>query len=155
MVFVSITRLHIKSPRHLLPFVWHNVLSSWQIINIPGFLKGKIFRDGYGAYWTITTWKNQSAMKSYRNTGAHRQAMQHIQTWCDEAAVVNWEQGDSSLPKTLEAHCRMVTEGHFTRLSHPCAAHLERKIPEPSSDDVQGLLLHPRKKAPRTELEQI
>jgi hypothetical protein len=49
----------------------------------------------------------------------------------------------------------MVTEGHFTRLSYPCAAHLERKIPEPSSDDVQGLLLHPRKKAPRIVLEQI
>ncbi len=39
-------------------------------------------------------------------------------------------------------------------VNHP-AAHLERKIPEPSSNDVQGLLLHPRKKAPRIVLEQI
>ncbi len=67
-----------------------------------------------------------------------------LQKLCDEAAVVHWEQVDSSLPNAMEAHRRIVN-GHFTRLSSPSLAHLERHIPEPSAD-IKGLLLGSRKK---------
>lgn len=72
--------------------------------------------------------------------------MPYIQKWCDEAVVVHWEQADSNLPDAVEAHCCMVETSHFTRMSTPSTAHLERRIPEPSSPDIKGLPLRPRKK---------
>jgi hypothetical protein len=144
MVLVSVTRLHLKSPVYLPAFIWHTALSTWQIINIPGFLGGRLWGDAHGASWTLSVWEDKSAMHNYRNSGAHRRVMPRLQKWCDEAAVVHWEQVDSSLPNVMEAHRRIVN-GHFTRLSSPSLAHLERHIPEPSAD-IKGLLLGSRKK---------
>ncbi len=144
MVLISVTRLHLKSPLYLPAFAWHTTLSTWQIINISGFLGGKFLRDAQAGYWTLTTWKDKPAMMNYRNAGAHRQVMPRLQKWCDEASVVHWEQADSNLPTWEEAQCRMMTEGHFTRLSSPSPAQLERKVPQLSSK-AQGQILHPRK----------
>jgi hypothetical protein len=152
MVLISVTRLHVKSPRYLPAFMWHNALSIWQIINTPGFKGGKLFRDARGGFWTMTAWADKSAMQHYRNSGAHRKVMPLLQKWCDEAAVVHWEQANSSLPDAVEAHHRMVGEGHFTRLSDSSVAHLERKIPQPLSDNIPGLTLCPRKTVPPTVL---
>lgn len=149
MVLVSVTRLHLKSPRYVPAFLWHTAWSTWQIINTPGFLGGKLLRDAYGGswtLWTLTTWEDKSAMQNYRNSGAHRQTMPYIQKWCDEAVVVHWEQEDNSLPDAVEAHRRMVENGHFTRLSNPSPALLERHIPEPQSSKSRGLLLRPRRR---------
>lgn len=152
MVLVSVTRLHLKSPLYVPAFTWHTALSTWQIINIPGFLGGRLWRS-HRAFWTLTIWEDKLAMQNYRNSGAHRHVMPRIQKWCDEAAVVHWEQEDSSFPTWEEAHRRMVTGGHFTRLSTPSPAHLERKIPAPSSSVQSGLRLRPRKKVQNNLLE--
>jgi len=146
MVLVSVTRLHLKSPLYLPAFLWHTAWSTWQIINTPGFLGGKLVGDAHGGSWTLTTWEDKSAMQNYRNSGAHRQTMPHIQKWCDEALVVHWEQENSSLPNAVEAHRRMLENGHFTRLSKPSPAQRSRKIPEPQSTKSRGLLLRPRRK---------
>ncbi len=147
MVLVSVTRLHLKSPLYGPAFLWHTALSTWQIINTPGFLGGKLFGDARGGSWTLTTWASKSAMQNYRNCGAQRQVMPYIQKWCDEAVVVHWEQADSNLPDAVEAHRRMVETGHFTRISTSSTAHLERRIAEPSSPVIKGLPLRPRKKS--------
>lgn len=144
MVFVSVTRLHLRSPRYLPAFAWHNLLSTWQIINTPGFLSGRLMRDANGAFWTLTLWSDRSATQSYRNSGAHRRAMPQLQKWCDEVAVAHWEQVDSNLPDWAEAHQQMVANGHLTRLSQPSAAHLKQEIPAPVTQN-KGLLLRPRR----------
>lgn len=146
MVFVSVTRLRVRSPRYLPAFVWHNLLSTWQIINTPGFLGGKLMGDASRAFWTLTLWSDRSATQSYRNSGAHRRAMPRLQKWCDEAAVAHWEQAESNLPDWEEAHQRMVTQGYLTKLSQPSAAYLKREIPVPATQN-QGLLLRPRRNA--------
>jgi hypothetical protein len=79
--------------------------------------------------------------------------MPNIQKWCDEAAVVHWEQENSNPPTWEEVYRRMIADGHFTRLTKPSPAHLERKIPQPSSCEIKGLLLRPRKKATPRLLE--
>lgn len=145
MVFISVTRLHLKSPLYLPTFWWHTALSAWQIINTPGFLGGKFLGDDRGGNWTLTVWEKQAAMKYYRNSGAHRRVMPNIQKWCDEAAVVHWEQPDGN-PTWEEIHRRMIAQGHITRLSQPSVAQLEKKIPLPSSEALAGVLC-PRKKA--------
>jgi hypothetical protein len=143
MAFVSVTRLHLQSPRYLPAFMWHNVLSVWQIINTCGFLSGQLVRDDRGGFWTITLWEDKLAMQRYRNSGAHRRVMPLIQNWCDEAFVAHWEQMGSNLP-IAQAYGRIGDEGHFTRLKNPNGMQLERKIPKPSPN-LKGLPLRPLK----------
>ncbi|ARV58455.1 hypothetical protein BZZ01_07210 [Nostocales cyanobacterium HT-58-2] len=148
MVLVSVTRLHLKSPRYFPAFLWHTALSSWQIINTPGFLCGTLTTDRQGGSWTITLWEDESAMRQYRNSGSHRQAMRYLPRWCDEAAVIHWKQEDTTLPNAIDAHDRMESEGHFTKVLEPSAAHQKRQIPEPALPN--GIPLYPRKKITST-----
>jgi quinol monooxygenase YgiN len=147
MVFISVTRLHLRSPLYLPLFLWSVWLTTRQSINTPGFLGGQLLRDGNQTFWTMTAWEEQAAMKIYRNSGAHRSVMPRIQDWCDEASVVHWQQEDSTLPNWEEVYRRMVAKGFLTKLSQPSPAHLQREIPKPSSS--KGLVLHPR----RTKVE--
>jgi heme-degrading monooxygenase HmoA len=144
MVLVSVTRLHLKSPRYFPVFLWHTALSSWQIMNTPGFLGGKLTSDQEGGAWTISFWEDESGMRQYRNSGAHRQAMRYLPHWCDEATVVHWKQEDTNLPDAIAVHSRIESEGHFTKVLHPSIAHQNRQIPEPLLPN--GIPLHPRKK---------
>lgn len=142
MVFISVTRLRLRSPLYLPLFWWNVWLTTRQSINTPGFLGGQLLQDANRTFWTMTAWEEQAAMKIYRNSGAHRSVMPRLQDWCDEASVVHWQQTDSSLPNWAEAHRRLVADGFLTKLSHPSPAHLQRKIPQPSSS--KGLVLYPR-----------
>ncbi len=143
MTFISVTRLHLRSPLYL-PFFLGNVwLTRRQIVNTSGFLGGKLVTDAKQGYWTMTAWEEQAAMKFYRNSGAHRSVMPRLQDWCDEASVVHWQQEDSSLPNWAEAHRRLVADGFLTKLSHPSSAHLQRDFPQPQSSE--GLVLRPKK----------
>jgi len=140
-VFISVTRLRLKSPLYLPVFMWNNFLIIWQTINTPGFWGGKLLLDANQAYWTMTAWDEQAAMKIFRNSGTHRSVMPKIQDWCDEASVVHWRQAETSLPDWAEVHQRLITDGFLTRLTHPSPAHLERKISAPTS--TKALLLRP------------
>lgn len=131
MVLISLTRLHIRSPFYFPAFLWYTALSSWQIMNTPGFLGGKLTGDKQGGAWTVTLWKDEAAMRLYRNSGSHRQAMRYLSTWCDEATVVHWKQEDITLPDAVEAQSRMIAEGYFPKLLHPSVAHQKREIPKP------------------------
>lgn len=143
MTFISVTRLHLRSPLYFPLFLWNVWLSTRQIVNTSGFLGGKLVTDANQGYWTMTAWEEQAAMKFYRNSGAHRSVMPRLQDWCDEACLVHWQQTDSSLPDWEEAHRRLVADGFLTKLSHPSSAHLQRDIPQPPSS--QGVVLYPRK----------
>lgn len=147
MVFVSATRLRLRSPLYLPAFGWNLLLTTWQSVNTPGFLGGKLLLDDNRTFWTLTAWEEQAAMKIYRNSGAHRSVMPQIQDWCDEASVVHWQQDNNNLPNWEQVHHRMVTDGFFTKLAKPSSAHLKRDIPEPAS--TKGLVLRPRKTAMR------
>jgi hypothetical protein len=72
--------------------------------------------------------------------------MPMIQKWCNEAAILHWEQADESLPDIQEIYQRMKTEGKFTRLLNPSPAHLERKISKPVVSNATALPLRPRTK---------
>jgi hypothetical protein len=146
MTFISVTRLHLRSPLYLPAFLWNTFLSTWQVINTPGFKGGKLLADANQTYWTMTAWDEQAAMKIYRNRGTHRSVMPKIQDWCDEASFVHWQQEDSNLPDWIEVYNRMMQEGFSTKLSKPSSAHLERNIQQPRYSKL-GLILHPRKKS--------
>jgi hypothetical protein len=131
MPLISGTRLRIRSPFYLPQFLWGNELSARQLARSPGFLGGGLLVDRGRAFWTVTAWEDEAAMRAYRNSGAHREVMPKLLKWCDEATVIHWGQEGAELPDWPELHRRMTTEGKVSKVSHPSPRHAARQFPEP------------------------
>jgi hypothetical protein len=97
MLFISVTRLRVRSLGYLLQFGWQTLKSALQAERTPGLLGGRLLRNAKNAFWTITAWKDETAMKAYRRAGIHRSVMPKLLYWCDEAAVVHWHQETSEI----------------------------------------------------------
>lgn len=93
----------------------------------PGFLAGALARDPQGGFWTMTTWTDEAAMRTYRNAGPHMKSMPKLARWCDEAAIAHWEQESPGLPKGEEALARMQAQGRVAKLRHPSPAHTAKQ----------------------------
>ena len=141
MPLISVTRLHLRSVRYVPEFLWHTLASSRQIQRAPGFLGGLLAGDSSWGSWTITAWTDEAAMRAYRNTDAHRRAMPKLLHWCDEAAVLHWQQDGPALPALDEAGRRMVAEGRISKVNHPSPTHAARQIP--AQIPRPGKRLHP------------
>jgi hypothetical protein len=131
MVFVSITRLRLRSAFYLLPFFWHTYRSGKQLQTESNFIKGKTLMDKKLTFWTMTLWNNEVDMRTYRNSNAHKKAMPKLQHWCNEASVVHWQQEENKFPGWLEAHRRMQTDGRASKVRNPSADHLAFSFPSP------------------------
>ena len=131
MALISVTRLRLRSLRYFPPFVWYALTSARQAQRARGFLDGLLAGEKIRAFWTITAWSDEAAMRAYRNTDAHRRAMPKLLNWCDEASVVHWQQDDPDLPDMREASRRMVAEGRPSKVNHPSPAHAARQIAVP------------------------
>jgi heme-degrading monooxygenase HmoA len=130
-MFVSVTRLRVRRFIYLPQFLWRTQLAKGQATKAPGFLGGRLLVDAHRAYWTLTVWENDAAMKAYRGSGAHAGVMRKLAEWCDEAAYAHWESADATVPTWPEAYEHLVNSGKLSRVSHPSAAHEARQFPEP------------------------
>jgi hypothetical protein len=70
-------------------------------------------------------------MKSYIVSGVHKQVMRHLLEWCDEAAVVHWEQEGSQPPSWEEAYLRLMKDGRPSKVHDPSNDHLAYRFPAP------------------------
>jgi hypothetical protein len=131
MVFVSLTRLRIRSVRFLPMFAWHAFRSQRQVERAAGFLHGALLPDREWTFWTMTAWDSMESMRKYMTTGGHKEAMPKLMEWCDEASVAHWEQEGSALPSWEEADRRMRAEGRPSKVRKPSAQHAELKYREP------------------------
>jgi len=131
MAIVSITRLRVRSLRYLLPFLLYALRSSRQAKNSPGNLGTSLLRDSDRTFWTRTLWSSESAMKEFMLAGAHGQAMRKLLEWCDEAALVHWEQGSDDPPGWPEAHRRLQDSGRRSKVNHPSPAQESFRIRPP------------------------
>ena len=123
MVFVSITRLKIRSLRFLLPFLLYTHRSLRQVKAACGFQGGALLADRSRTFWTMTMWNNGESMRHYMTTGAHRAAMPRLLDWCDEASIVHWEQEEATLPSWTEADKRMRASGRASKVRNPSPQH--------------------------------
>lgn len=123
MVFVSITRLRIRSWRFMPGFA----IAAWrtraQVGRAEGFLGGALLPDRDRTFWTMTLWRNQAAMRRYMTSGTHLKAMPKLLAWCDEASIVHWEQDDAVAPDWTEADRRMRAEGRPSKVRQPSNRH--------------------------------
>ena len=139
MPFVSVTRLRLRSVRFVPAFVLHNLRTLRQVRAAPGFRGGSLLADRALAFWTLTAWDNREAMETYLTTGPHRAAMPHLLDWCDEGAVVHWDQDGDGLPGWAEADRRLRKHGRPSKLRHPGPHHADLSF-SPTRTTLNGPL---------------
>jgi len=123
MIFISLTRLRIRSFRFLPQFSLHALRALRQVKNAPGFQSGALLVDRKWTFWTMTAWDSQESMRAYMTSGSHKTAMPHLLHWCDEASVAHWTQPEPTLPTWPEADRRMREGGRASKVLHPSPDH--------------------------------
>jgi hypothetical protein len=123
MIFVSLTRLRVRSFRFLPLFVLHTFRSMRQVKKAPGFQHGALLADRSWTFWTMTAWDTQESMRQFMTTGSHSRAMPHLLDWCDEAALAHWSQPETTLPSWTEADKRIREGGRASKVRNPSPDH--------------------------------
>lgn len=131
MAFVSVTRLQLRSSRYLIPFIWRTSMSLIQAKRARGNLAARVRRMKDGSFWTLTAWRDEGAMRVFRNSSAHMKAMPKLPEWCDEASIGNWRQETEELPDWIEAHRLMTERGRLSKVKHPSQRQMAGEIPAP------------------------
>jgi hypothetical protein len=119
MVLVSVTRLRVRSFRFVLPFIWYAVRSTLQAKRSPGNIGVRLRKTKQLAFWTLTLWKSDSAMRAFRVASPHRDAMRKLPYWCDEASYAHWNQDDSVMPSWKEAVEKLSVSGELSKVLYP------------------------------------
>lgn len=131
MPIVSITRLRVRSWRYLPSFILYALRSSRQAKKSQGSVAVSLLRDADSTFWTRTVWTTEAGMKAFMLAGPHRHAMRKLLEWCDEAALVHWQQESADEPDWQEAHRRLQGEGRRSKVNHPSPAHQNFQIRPP------------------------
>lgn len=129
MVFVSATRLRVGSVFNLRAFFRANEASIKQLLQTEGFIAGAELPDWGLVFWTITLWGDEAAMRSFRNSEAHRKAMQKLPDWCSEASYTHWQQEEATLPDWDVIYNKMMSEGKLTKVRKPSKRQLTKDYP--------------------------
>ena len=140
MIFVSLTRLRIRSLRFLPRFAVYLIRTRRQVRNSPGFQHGALLADRSWTFWTMTAWSTQQSMRQYITTDAHKQAMPHLLDWCDEASVAHWAQLETTLPSWTEADRRMRETGRASKVRHPTPQHADLSYRPPRTTGAATIM---------------
>ena len=141
MTVVSVTRLHVRSLWFVLPFLIYTMRSGSQAKRSQGFRGGMLGNDAQFGNWTITLWDSEEAMRSFRNSGAHRVAMPKLLHWCDEASYTHYATEDTGIPSAEIAYQRL-SAGKISKVNHPSAAHAQGRTVSAGMPRF-ALTLHP------------
>jgi heme-degrading monooxygenase HmoA len=131
MIFVSLTRLRLRSAWFFPRFAIYAVRSNKQAMQAPGCLKVELLRDRNWTFWTMTAWDSEESVRAYMISGAHKQAMPHMMHWCAEASLARWTQPDTTLPSWQEADRRMRETGRPSKVLHPGPHHADLSYAPP------------------------
>ena len=129
MPFISVTRLRVKSLFFLIPFMRANEASVNEIKVSKGLLKGKELIDKKLTFWTVTIWENEESMKKFRGSITHRNAMQQLPKWCNEASYHHWIQEDDEFPSWDIVSKKLYSEGKLSKVRNPSKAQIENQFP--------------------------
>jgi hypothetical protein len=131
MPLISVTRLRLRSWWILPLFNLRALQSALQARKAPGNLAISLLRDADHTFWARTVWRDESAMRSFMLSGAHRRAMSRISSWCNEAATVHWTQDSAEPPSWQEAHRRLLEQGRPTKTSVQSDSQRQFAFPSP------------------------
>ena len=128
MPFLSITRLRVRSVRFLPPFLWYATASARQARRSAGCHGVRLRRTSRGAFWTLSRWDDESAMKAFRGRSPHRDAMARLARWCDEASYAHWLEPSDEWPTWEQGAQRLATTGRLSKVDHPSAEQAQGRI---------------------------
>jgi hypothetical protein len=94
-----------------------------------GLLKGKELIDKKLTFWTITIWENEESMKGFRGSSSHRNAMQQLPKWCNEASYHHWVQEHDEFPSWSTISEKLFSEGRLSKVRNPSKAQVENRFP--------------------------
>ena len=129
MPFVSVTRLRVKSMLYFIQFMRANEASVKVLKSSAGLIKGKELIDKHLTFWTVTLWENEASMKEFRGSSSHRNAMQHLPLWCNEASYHHWIQEENEYPDWKTIAEKLFTEGRLSKVRNPSKAQTENRFP--------------------------
>ena len=129
MPFVSVTRLRVKSIIFLIPFMRANEVSVKELKISKGLIKGKELIDKHLTFWTVTLWEDEAAMKGFRGSPSHRNAMQHLPQWCNEASYHHWIQEEDEYPDWNTVAEKLYAEGKLSKVRNPSIAQETNQFP--------------------------
>jgi quinol monooxygenase YgiN len=144
MPFISVTRLHLRSWRYFTSFLLYTFAAARQVRRAEGFIRGTLAGDPERGNWTITVWRDEAAMRAYRNSGAHLNAMPKLLNWCDEASFAHWADETDSLPSGQLALERMRSTGRVSKVRRPSSRH-QRGETAGERAPVTGMSLTPKR----------
>ena len=131
-MFVSVTRLRVRSIVYLPHFLWYTFTIQRQAENAPGLIGVRLLVDSNRTYWTLTSWESEKAMKAFRGAVPHSKAMKNLPEWCDEAACTHWTEEAPRLPEWTEAYERFSQSAKLSKVQHPSEAHQRLEFRQPN-----------------------
>jgi Domain of unknown function (DUF3291) len=72
------------------------------------------------AFWTLSVWENEQALRTFLANAPHRRAMRKLFRWCDEAVVTHWPIEGPQLPTWNEATVALQRAGSHQVLARAC-----------------------------------
>lgn len=127
-MFFSVTRLRLRSAWFFPGFFFYAQRSTRQARNAPGCLGVKTRKTRGLAFWTLTRWRDEAAMRTFRSQPPHGSAMPKLARWCDEAAVAHWEGNPAETPSWDDAVRKLQKLGRLSPVDHPSKDHEEGRI---------------------------
>ena len=119
MAIISVTRLHLRSLRFFPGFFWYTRRSIRQAKRTPGNLGARVRKTKGLAFWTLAMWRGNQAIRAFVPASPHREAIQKLPHWCDEAAFADWEQETADCPSWATASEKLVATGRLVDVLHP------------------------------------
>jgi hypothetical protein len=119
MAIISVTRLRLRSLRFLPGFLWYTRRSMKQAKRTPGNLGVRTRKTKGLAFWTLAMWRDNQAIRSFVPASPHKEAMQKLPHWCDEAVFADWEQDTADWPPWAAATERLAATGRLVDVLHP------------------------------------
>jgi hypothetical protein len=143
-MLVSVTRLQLRSVRFLLSFLRATRAIQRQMQSSDGFVAGTMNIEPLLAFWTMTVWRDEAAMRAFRNASTHLAAMPRLLDWCNEAAFAHWQQHDDRIPSPTLALERLDAGGHLSKVNYPSARHAAGGTTAARAP-LRGLPIRPRR----------
>ncbi len=137
MVVVSASRIQLRKRRYALPFLVKGYRIGRELRRAPGFLKGRLVREGKGRFWTCTLWTDLASMERFRGRGHHLDSMQNHLDWTEELVHGNWEQEGDRFPGWAVLHEKLARTSKFTKLRY--ASDFQRGEAVPGIEDLSVL----------------
>lgn len=111
-MYVSITRLKLKSIWLLPKFARQSNLVAQQAKESPGNLKVKLSNRWFRYFYTLTHWNSKETMQQFMIHGAHKTAMQQWSDYASEVKAYGFETNEP--PKWKEARLIIENQGRIT-----------------------------------------